>query len=74
MSKTVDIQSADGVIARDPGLGILIAYGATVPSDNVVGYAPGCLFIQTDGTTVNTIHYGNIGTKAACNFDAMLGA
>jgi hypothetical protein len=44
--------------------------GATVPTDATVGYAPGCLFIKTDGTTLDNTIYINVGTKASCNFDA----
>jgi hypothetical protein len=48
--------------------GILLAYGITVPSDAAVGYAPGCLFIDVDGTTTSKL-YCNIGTKASANFN-----
>jgi hypothetical protein len=50
--------------------GIMISYGNVIPSDNSVGYAPGCIFIHVDGTTVSR-WYGNIGTKAAANFNLM---
>lgn len=50
--------------------GILMAYGTTVPSDASVGYAPSCQFFKVDGTTLDTVLYVNIGTKASCNFDA----
>lgn len=48
--------------------GIMLAYGTTVPSDAATGYAPGCLFIDTDGTTTSKL-YCNIGTKASANFN-----
>lgn len=50
--------------------GILDCYGTTVPSDDATGYAPGCHFKKVDGTTLDTVLYINIGTRAACNFDA----
>lgn len=73
MSTSIQLHDATGIIAEIPGLGVVLAAGNVVPPDNSVGYSPGCLFIQTDGTTVNTILYGNIGTQSASNFDALLG-
>ena len=73
MSKTLDCQSATQVIASAPGIGILFAYGATVPTDNSVGYAPACIFLDIDATTVNTVLYVNVGTAALCNFDPLKG-
>ena len=48
--------------------GILLAFGVTVPADAAVGYAPGCLFIDVDGTTTSKL-YCNIGTAASANFN-----
>jgi hypothetical protein len=48
--------------------GIMLCYGLTVPSDAATGYAPGCIFIHVDGTTVSK-WYGNIGTKASADFN-----
>jgi hypothetical protein len=70
MSHAVNIHDGLGQIAKDPNQGILIAYGTTVPTDATVGYAPGCLFIKTDGTTLDNTLFINVGTKASCNFDA----
>lgn len=67
MSHALNIHDGTGIIARDPGLGILIAYGSSVPG-SVAGYAPGCKFIKTNGTSVATTPFVNIGTKAAANF------
>ena len=50
--------------------GILLCYGTTVPSDEAEGYAPSCRFSKIDATTLDTVMYVNIGTKASCNFDA----
>ena len=49
--------------------GVLFAHGTTVPTDATAGYAKGCLFIDSDATTIDTIWYMNIGTSDSCNFD-----
>jgi len=46
--------------------------GDTVPTDGDKNYAKGCIFVKTDGTTLDDILYLNIGTAASCNFDAMV--
>lgn len=48
--------------------GSLIAYGTVKPSDGAVGYAPGCIFIHTDGGD-NTALYVNEGTRASADFN-----
>lgn len=50
----------------------IYARGATVPTDAAKGYAKGCIFVKTDGTTLDNTLYLNIGTAASCNFDAMV--
>jgi hypothetical protein len=52
------------------GTNALIAWGTTVPSDGVAGYAVGCLFIHTDGSAGSAL-YCNEGTAASCDFDAV---
>lgn len=47
----------------------VMARGATVPTDATAGYAPGCIFIQTDGGAATTL-YINEGTLASCDFNA----
>lgn len=59
-----------GVLRSVPGIGILHAYGTTVPADGTQGYATGCLFSQTDGGA-GTALYCNEGTFASCDFDAV---
>lgn len=68
MSHAIRVHDGLGQIAVDPALGILIAYGSTVPTDASVGYAPGCKFIKTNGTSLATTTYVNVGTKASCTF------
>ena len=52
--------------------GILQCYGTTVPSDEATGYAPSCQFQKVDGSTLDTVLYVNIGTKASADFDPAL--
>ena len=68
MSHALNIHDGLGIIARDPGLGILLAYGSTVPPNARAGYAPGCKFIKTNGTSASTVEFVNLGTKASSLF------
>jgi len=52
--------------------GILIrGLTANIPADGTAGYPIGCLYIATDGTTVATTVFVNVGTETSCNFDAL---
>jgi hypothetical protein len=62
------------IIIEVPGIGVLQAWGETVPTDGAEGYASACIFQKQGGTDRDTVLYVNVGTKASCNFDAMLGA
>lgn len=53
-----------------PGVGILSAWGDTVPEDGAEGFATGCLFQHTDGGD-GTALYVNEGTKQAADFNAV---
>lgn len=68
MSKPLSMHDGTGVIARDPARGTLLAYGTAVPALNAVGFAPGCKYVKIDGTTLGTIEFVNVGTRAAANF------
>ena len=70
MSAPVNLHSADPTIITAPGVGTLMAYGATVPSDGATGYATGCLFLHTDGGD-GTALYVNEGTSASADFNAI---
>ena len=50
--------------------GLLLASGATVPTDGTRGYQTGCIFQHTDGSA-GTAFYVNEGTSSSCNFDAV---
>jgi hypothetical protein len=49
--------------------GYLFGAGSTV-GNGVQGWAPGALFVKTDGSG-NTLNYHNFGTKATANFDSL---
>lgn len=68
MSKPVNLHAGDGIIVTDPSLGILIAYGSTVPVTATIGYAPGCMFIKTTASSIAAAIYFNNGTKASSAF------
>lgn len=73
MSKINNPHSAVGIVTQVPGVGILQAYGTTVPTDGADGYAPGCIFHDINATTINTVVYANIGNTTSCNFDPLKG-
>jgi hypothetical protein len=70
MSKGLNIHDATGVIAQAPGVGTLLAFGTTVPSDGAAGFAKGCIFAKTDGST-NAILYVNAGSITSADFNAL---
>ena len=48
---------------------VLLARGASVPADAGVGFAVGCIFIDTTGGTNITL-YINEGSTTSCDFNA----
>ena len=48
--------------------GAVLDYGITVPSDGAAGYAPGCVFIHTDGAD-GAQFYVNEGSATSCEFN-----
>lgn len=46
-----------------------IVTGATVPTNGVSGYAPGCLFTKSSGAAVDATLYVNEGTLASADFN-----
>lgn len=68
MSHAINLHDGTGIAITDPSLGILLAYGSTVPAAATVGYAPGCTFLKTNGTGLASTMYVNIGTRASSNF------
>jgi hypothetical protein len=53
---------------KEKGVGAIIAWGPTLPTDADPGYSPGCIFIHIDGTD-GTALYVNEGTIASCDFN-----
>jgi hypothetical protein len=51
--------------------GILLAYGATVPTDGEAGYAMGCIFIDTDASA-GSVMLANEGSVTSCDFNTSL--
>lgn len=64
MSKPVDKHDATGSIITIPGVGIMLAWAATIPIDGGAGYGPSCLFL----TTTTKKLYINTGTKASATW------
>lgn len=59
-----------GILINKPGIGGLLAVGATVPSDGTSGFSPGCIFIDQDGAAGAQL-YINRGTGASCSFKVL---
>ena len=70
MARSLDLHSAEETIIEVPGVGILLAYGATVPADAATGYATGCLFLHTDGGDGTSL-YVNEDSSTSANFNAV---
>lgn len=50
--------------------GILSCYGKSVPADGDSGYAPGCIFIDINGSASNVL-YINDGTATSADFNSI---
>jgi hypothetical protein len=70
MSKPLQLHAGDGKIAMNELGHVLLAYGTTVPSDGVDGYAKGCIFIDTNGAAENIILI-NAGSITSADFNAL---
>lgn len=54
--------------------GKILDFGNTVPTDGTAGYAPSCIFLDTNstgGAGAATHIFINVGTAASCNFDGI---
>jgi hypothetical protein len=60
---------SSGAIFNIPGTGKLFAWGTSVPT-TVNTFAPGCIFIHTDGTAATRVYVNN-GTYASPSFVLM---
>lgn len=68
-AKTPDT-TAITVVLED-ARGVLLAYGATVPTDAEVGYAKGCIFIDTNASA-GAVMLANEGDADSCDFNTSL--
>ena len=54
--------------------GKVFDFGNTVPPDGTAGFAPSCIFLDTNstgGAGAATHIFINVGTAASCNFDGI---
>ena len=70
MSARHALHDGTGVFLTDHILGHVLAIGTTVPADATQGYAPGCVFLDTDASAGSTLWVNN-GTLASSAFDAL---
>lgn len=73
MSHALNLHTGDGIISKAANIGILDAFGTTVPADASSGYATGCTFRQTDGGD-STALYVNEGSSTSSSFRAVTAA
>lgn len=81
MSQPIALQSGDGVIAWVPGLGDMIVVMATDPTQGVVGYCPGALWLATsdstvwiNGGTAQSASWTQLGAGGVTSFNTRTGA
>lgn len=69
MSKRFEVGFVDpkGIIINKPGVGGLFAVGTTVPGNGTTGYAPGCIFLDTDAAAGSQF-WINEGSVTSCTF------
>jgi hypothetical protein len=72
MTKRFEVGFVDpkAMIIHKPGVGGLLAAGTTVPANAETDYAPGCIFIKTNGTAGAELYF-NQGTATSSLFVAM---
>jgi len=70
MSNVHRAHDGTGRLTEVPGIGVLEQYGTTLPTDGSAGYAPGCVFIKTNGSG-GTLRYLNEGSATSSSFKAM---
>lgn len=68
---TPHFADAKGALIDEPGIGVMFARGTTVPTDATAGYATGCLFLKTNGTSITAL-YQNTGSSTSCTFKPVL--
>lgn len=68
----VDVGPPDYAVAEEAGVGVAIAAGPTVPSSGALGFAPSCLYVDTDATDYSSRVYVNHGTRTSANFQSLV--
>ena len=64
-----NLPASGKILGVEGGVGCILAWGITKPTDGTAGFAPGCLFIHTDCTNQSDALYCNISTVASCDFN-----
>ena len=72
MSRKIVMHHTQDVIVEKPGVGVLLAHGTAAPTDTATGYAPGCLFFDTDAAA-GSQWYRNDGTFSSSDFNLVSG-
>lgn len=68
MSKRYDLQSnAEKRNFYIPGLGYLLAWDTTTPTNGLANFAPGCIFQNVAGS-VGSLVYVNVGSKTSATW------
>ena len=68
MAANVTVHGGTGEMFSVPVEGVYFARGASVPTDGSVGYAKGCLFIDTNAAA-GSILFCNEGDVSSSDFD-----
>src|SRR5688500_5501086 len=64
-------QTAKQIVWSDELGRIIVAFGATPPTDATAGYLPGAIFIHSDGGTGTGIYVNEGTSSASCDFNAV---
>lgn len=62
MSRMQDLQSANGIALNVAGLGVMQIIQNSAPTNGVIGYGKGCLYVNTAGAN-GSILYINQGSN-----------
>jgi hypothetical protein len=64
-------QMEDGIVTTPGTSGKVLIWENAAPTDSVGGYARGCIWINTAGTTTTTRIYINGGTNTSSSWKAI---
>ena len=71
MAVTQRLQDASGIIATDEIGDTVFLVGDGVPTDGL-GFAPGCIYLRSDGSGTTNLLYVNTAARAAASTFASL--